>query len=500
MGVLLGLPSLLYPFGRDQGLYFYVAREWVLRGSVPYRDVLDHKTPGIYLLHATSILLFGEVEWGIRVMEILGVVGFGLAIGSLQGRRGHSVPDGVRGASIALLALLYFGFFDFWNSAQSELWYSGLGMCALWAAVRVERLAHASFVAGIFSGIAILMKPPALWFVLLAICMIGLRVRRDARPRLPTLLRAALLFALGASAVPAAVLGYFGSKHALLALLDIVVGANAYYVKHEAGAPAGFTWVDYTGTILTYLAPFTVLFPLGTAALAVRRRNARESSVLAVAALTAGVLAVVMQGKYYLLHWAACIVPFAYVGMIALRGITQWAAPRWRAALAVVAIAAGYVSTSRIPHNGVAGDRWSLLSAEIAYLRGRAPRSTLDESFAIPQIGFSRAQSRRVGDWLREHTTLDDNVAVRGFQPEIYAIAQRRHIGRFFWTTFLTADARKYRREEWRAEDLHDLETHPPKYAVTLTQIHDGPDSTEWFATLGYRPVVELGEFTIVAR
>ena len=500
VGVALGLPSLLYPLGRDQGLYYYVAREWVLRGSVPYRDVLDHKTPGIYLLHAVSILVFGEVEWGIRALEILGVIGFGLVIGSLQGRRGRPVPDGVRGGGIALLALLYFGFFDFWNSAQSELWYSGLGMAAVWAAVRIERLPRASLVAGLFAGAAILMKPPAVWFVLLAVGMITARVWRDAAPRLRALLRAALLFGAGAAALPVCVLAYFGAKHALFAMQDIVVGANAYYVKHEAGAPPGFTWVDISGSILTYFAPFTVLFPLGAVVLMVRRPAARRASLLAFGATLAGVLAVAMQGKYYLLHWGAAIVPLAYLGVAGMRGLVHPLAPRWRAAVASFVVVTGYVSTAWIPHNGVADHQHAVVQAELDYLRDRTPRSTLDAWFGVPSIGFSYAQSRRVGDWLREHTTPDDNVAVRGFQPEIYAIAHRRHIGRFFWTTFLTADARKYHREEWSAEDLHDLQTHPPKYAVTLTLIHDGPDSTEWFAKLGYHPVADFGEFTIVAR
>src|SRR4051812_13773256 len=70
LGVLFGAVSLTYPFGRDQGLYYYVAREWVAHGSIVYRDVLDHKTPGIYALHALAIRLFGEHTWGIRIADL----------------------------------------------------------------------------------------------------------------------------------------------------------------------------------------------------------------------------------------------------------------------------------------------------------------------------------------------------------------------------------------------------------------------------------------------
>ena len=42
---------MFFSVRRDPGLYHYVARECVLRGALPYRDVLDHEMPGIYILH-----------------------------------------------------------------------------------------------------------------------------------------------------------------------------------------------------------------------------------------------------------------------------------------------------------------------------------------------------------------------------------------------------------------------------------------------------------------
>ncbi|HEY8090385.1 MAG TPA: hypothetical protein VIF09_21135, partial [Polyangiaceae bacterium] len=50
LGIGVGMVSLFYPFGADQGLFFYTSREWLLRGRVPYRDVFDHKGPFIYVI------------------------------------------------------------------------------------------------------------------------------------------------------------------------------------------------------------------------------------------------------------------------------------------------------------------------------------------------------------------------------------------------------------------------------------------------------------------
>src|SRR5688572_15131728 len=69
--IVVGLSSVWFPFGRDQGLFYYVGREWLERGAIPYRDVWDHKTPLIYAVHAAAIAVFGPGMWPIRIVELL---------------------------------------------------------------------------------------------------------------------------------------------------------------------------------------------------------------------------------------------------------------------------------------------------------------------------------------------------------------------------------------------------------------------------------------------
>src|SRR5512134_3956359 len=75
--ILFGVFSLTYPYGHDQGLYAYVATEWVERGRIPYRDVFDHKPPGIYILYALAVALFGTGMWGIRIFDLACVMTLG---------------------------------------------------------------------------------------------------------------------------------------------------------------------------------------------------------------------------------------------------------------------------------------------------------------------------------------------------------------------------------------------------------------------------------------
>src|SRR5689334_7199225 len=82
--MLFGLASLAYPLGHDQSIHYVVAREWLLHGSLPYRDFFDHKPPGIYLLHMAAMSIFGPHEWAIRPLELATVIALGWIVATLS--------------------------------------------------------------------------------------------------------------------------------------------------------------------------------------------------------------------------------------------------------------------------------------------------------------------------------------------------------------------------------------------------------------------------------
>jgi len=499
---LFGWASLFYPFGRDQGLYHYVAREWVLRGQVPYRDVLDHKTPGIYLVHALAISLFGANMWGIRVFDLGCVVAGGWLAGSLLRPRGQRVPDGVRGVTTLFTSMFYFGFLDYWNTAQSELWYSTLGVGAVWAAYRCKSEDRAAVASGIFAGSAVLMKPPAIWFAAIGVLILAARFRARGDRNARTFARALGMLALGGALLPALVLGYFGAKGALPAMKDIVVGANSYYVKHESGGFGGMSPLQIVFAGLRTFEPFSVFLPLGVGLGALRGFVAKdrpllERNLMAMALMIAAFAGLAMQGKFYLLHWGVTLVPAAFMATNVAMNVVELL-PSRRVALATATgiFSLGFASTAWM---GGGAEMWlDATRSTAAYLRGQMSKGEFNDHFKSPGAGYWFDHSYRVGRWLKYHTSPGDNVTVRGFQPEIYAVAERHHVGRFFWTTFLTNPARAYRREEWLAEDERALREHPPKFVVTLTEIADGPDSPSWFRARGYETVETMGEFTIM--
>ncbi|MGC4066607.1 MAG: hypothetical protein QM784_18625 [Polyangiaceae bacterium] len=76
VSVLVLLASVLlltFPFGRDQGI-FAVVGGGLLHGKVPYRDLWDVKTPGIFVVFALAQALFGHTMVGPRIIEVVGLL------------------------------------------------------------------------------------------------------------------------------------------------------------------------------------------------------------------------------------------------------------------------------------------------------------------------------------------------------------------------------------------------------------------------------------------
>jgi 4-amino-4-deoxy-L-arabinose transferase-like glycosyltransferase len=91
------------PLQMDEAVYSYVG--WgMLDGLVPYKDVFDHKPPGIYLLYALAFLLFGPKALSIKVFATIYTLGTVLAV-FLVGRK-------MAGERVGCMAALLFGIFS----------------------------------------------------------------------------------------------------------------------------------------------------------------------------------------------------------------------------------------------------------------------------------------------------------------------------------------------------------------------------------------------------
>jgi len=156
--LLLGSATLVYPFGRDQGEYGYIASA-VLDGKVSYRDIFNVKPPLTHVVHEVAFTLFGRSMLSIRLLDLLWQCATGLVI--LLIARRISGRRWVGGLAAALYGIWYYSV-DFWSIAQTD------GFLTLPAALAVlcfligrERSTRVAFLAcGVAVGAAVLFKYP----------------------------------------------------------------------------------------------------------------------------------------------------------------------------------------------------------------------------------------------------------------------------------------------------------------------------------------------------
>jgi 4-amino-4-deoxy-L-arabinose transferase-like glycosyltransferase len=503
LGVAFGAISLWFPFGRDQGLYAYVGREWLQHGSIPYLHTFEQKTPAVFLLHALSVAIFGDTMAGIRVLELVATAMLGVLCAELARPIDRKRTPGMIGAGIVVANVLYYGFFTYWDTAQCELPCGVAAIASLWAVERIRSERRAYVVGGVLAGIAFVTKPPVAALLLVtawAAARRALRHRTTVSRESARDAGAALGWtALGAAVAPSVLFFYFAAHHALDAAKDVLVGANGYYVAHEkgfsslAGALEQLTdRYDPRRPVVAILTVALVAIPmLGDMPRAERWWRASRSWALLLAAFAG----VAVQQKFFPYHWSLFVGPLALLATSALDGfVATHRRGALRLAAAIAVFGAGYAV------DWYGARQWGSSARAVAlYATGRMDRERFLDHFPTPP-GPRLYDAEQVGIWLYDHTTPEETVAVRGFDPEMYITAHRRYGCRFFWTLFLTMPSRAYRRPEFLAEDRACVETTLPAYVVATTSAHDGPDSPEWFAAWGYHAVFARADFTVMAR
>jgi 4-amino-4-deoxy-L-arabinose transferase-like glycosyltransferase len=494
VALLFAAPSLTYPLSRDQGIFYYVGREWLRHGTMPYRDAIDNKTPFIYAMNALCIAIFGDTMWGIRLAEVVAVVALGALIGRLSVAPGERVVRGAYGASMLVASVFYFGYLPFQDSANCEIW------CALFvvAAVVIVREARGdaltALAAGTLLGLAFVAKPPSMAFVPLVAHAWIVRRRRWAPAAF-----AALAFAFVVGAVGA----YFAARGALDALVDLTVHANAAFVAHGRRARSLGDVVHFFGVALDWYEPWSYAF-LAITSIALVRAKMRHDRALALRYLhplawaACAYVAVAVQLKLFVYHHSLFVVPCALLGATLWSDLATMTRARGRAVRAGAAVAfAAIVVVSCVANTP--RDVWRLRALNAArFAVGSLDARTLVGTFDDPHwIDLTNVE--KAGTFVREHSSPDDALLVRGYEPEMYYFAQRRYEGRFFWSAMLVLPELEYRRDEWLHQDRSDIDATRPAWVVVKRDVAER-DSVAWFASLGYEERAEFGPFVVMSR
>lgn len=461
--LLIGAPSLIYPFGRDQGEYATIA-ELALRGRVIYRDVFNVKPPATHLLHALALTLFGRSMQAIRWLDLLWQAATALVLLRIADRVGLNR----RLALLApvLYAIAYYAH-DFWNTAQTDGFLNLPAALAVLAFLRAqqrgERWAYAASGAAI--GLAVLFKYPiGILLPLLWLCAALARRR---------LWRAVLWMSLGC-ALP--LIGCAVWLYAQGALLPFVESQVRYITRYGSRDILGYGRWLLLAAILFVQRAQTLILGLGLSAaivaLRVRRGATIDAALLVVSSwFAAGVLAYLAQGKGYVYHGLPMLAPYALLGAVVVQRVV--AGPRSTTRRRRLLLVALVTSMLALPTSVFVGRMvqtraaWLLLSGSAARLDGRELCRESPRLCMAAQPGFSLPDQLAAADYIAAHSEPSDPLFIWGFEPTIYFVARREPASRFVFNLVLLGD---WRWPELRAQLLDDLERRPPRYIVVASE------------------------------
>ena len=227
------------PLDCDEAIYGYIGRT-LARGGVMYRDVFENKPPLGYATYALAVKLGGANETAIRLMALPLVLGTIVAVWFVGLRLGGPAAAVLSAAVYAVASTDPYAFGNGSNLEHAMNSFATAGLA--FAVADVERPSRRlPFFAGVFLGMASLVKQPAALPVLVVVGAIALR-GGAARSR-----TAAALCAVGGFVVPwiaaAAVLVAQGAGYAAFRAIFEYGAAMARDVPPEPGQPSH--WVRW---------------------------------------------------------------------------------------------------------------------------------------------------------------------------------------------------------------------------------------------------------------
>lgn len=448
-----GAASLSYPFGWDQGIMASVG-DTLLHGGMPYREAWDIKGPVAHVWFAIGQLLFGRGQLGIRVVDLALLIWAAFALA----RVGRQLTRPSSGAWLAIGLVLAHASLGYFYTAQPDGAVS-LALTVAFAPLFVASPSRRALaMSGVVIGIAMLMKPLYVVFLLVPGLVVLQSTERPVASRIQSLLIVGV-----ATAIPvAAMLGWFAARGALDEMIDV-------YIRYNASSYSGVTDFSLRQRVMgvvRYFLPWPraialVAMLLGSAT--ILRRDRRRA--LLIFGWFLGALAlVVSQGKFFVYHWAVIFPSAALLIALGVASIIDTGQPAKatpatetpgidtpapplaiRASLGAAMVLAIVLPLARQP----ASDAWHWLR----FVSERDSRAEYYARFGLDDRSYVAADQMAAAEFIRANTTDRDRVAIFGYDAPVLFLSGRSNATRYSYALPLvgyrssSAFRTKYRRD-----------------------------------------------------
>jgi len=421
------VPLLSIPFERDEGAYAYIA--WRLGyHELPYRDWIDQKPPGVYLVYRLALSLPLDPIRSVHAMGMLFSAASACALFFLA-RRFLSVP--LAGCAAVLFAILSADPRAEGTAANTELFMLLpliLSQLAFLSAVsKVRYRIPLMVLSGVLTGIAVGFKQVAgvNWFFLVA--MYPIFAAEGNR------LRGTLAFAAWSAAGAASVWGllviYFFSQQGLGDFIYCVFTQNLGYVRTRPWAPSRILCLRTLTTLSHAQALVWALAATGMVALGL---SGRTKWLLFLAGWLVTSLIGVSASGFYFPHYFQQLLPvISLAGVLGAEAV--YGARFWR----------------KVPARGrkaVLGVTLIILPAITIY----PYLFTYTPAEAVRKIypGNYFAEMPEIGRRIVQLTKPDDRVYIFGAEPEVLFYARRVSATRYIYLNTLYGPYRNARERQ----------------------------------------------------
>jgi hypothetical protein len=475
--LLMAIPNLSYPIGRDQATYCVIGRG-LLDGARLYRDLWDNKPPGIFYLYVPIVKIFGTAMWSIGLLDILWLLAISACI--------FRFAERTLGTATAFLAVLANAALHiraaYWDAAQPET----LLMLFVFASYfllsghgRGMKLREAG--AGILFAGAFWTKYNTvtfLPFMLLAACLENgqpegrvpkLWLRTYWTQRIYSTFRFAAGFGWGSFLVVSGCL-FSGSWSGFIEEQFEVL--PRYAATASFGIPHYWAWA--ASRIEFWLGSWMLCAAFAAIIVGWRRRHLfRLAPALAGAAC--GLAALAMQLRFQPYYFETCYpffaILWAYVivqAYDAARAVARHFARRnWQAASVLTWVVAANLFALCLP-----GPVMRLVTNYRAFNQWRRNPARFYADYPWPGAADDFRHVLRMVDYLKRHPAPAACVYVWGNEPLIYFLSGHRPPVRFVWNLPLIAP---WRLPGWRQELVRRLNETRPRYIIVARhdEVHD---------------------------
>jgi Dolichyl-phosphate-mannose-protein mannosyltransferase len=445
--VAIRIRLLGIPLERDEGEYAY-AGQLLLQGIPPYKLAYNMKFPGTYAAYALIMSIFGQTIIGIHIGLLL-INAASMIVIFFFGRRLFGLPAGVVAAATYGVLSLSPSVLGLAAHASQFAMLPVLGGTLLLLLDQSDPRGFGRvFASGVLLGIGVLMKQPAVPFIVFGAASIlcnGICCRA-------TFKRIALrisIFSAGAI-IP------FGLTCLMLWQAGVFEKFWFWTVNYAAGygtrvplraAPSIFAVM--AGSVIRSGWALWILAGLGLVG-GLWNKRSRGGAVFLLSLLAVSLLAL-SAGFYFREHYFVFILPaVSLLCGLAISTLSDFIPSPSRLFRFTPVLVFCVALTQPI------------LAERQFYFEVSAP-----EACRIAYGSNPFPESIRIAEYLRDHSSPNDTIAILGSEPQIYFYS-RRHSATGYIYTYALMEAQSYARE-MQEEMISEIELARPRYLISVS-------------------------------